>query len=168
MFKKDSYVVYGMNGPCKIVNITTLDLPGCDRKRKYYVLQPVNSGGSTIYSPVDNEKVGIRAVISRKEAERLLGEVGEISGFKVTSEKFREDTYKEILRDSDCRKAVSLIRTLMNRRQKRLEQGRKFTSVDERYLSAAMSKLCSELAIALGREEEEIEDELIDLLHISA
>jgi CarD family transcriptional regulator len=167
MFKKDTYVVYGMNGPCKIVNITCLNIPGCDRKRKYYVLQPAGSSGSTIYSPVDNEKVGIRAVMSKKEAQALLDDVAGIGEIEVTSEKFREETYKEVLRSGDCRRVVALIRTLMGRRRRRIAQGRKITSVDERYLGEAMARLTSELSIALGEGREEITATLTDLLHAS-
>ncbi|MBR2189946.1 MAG: CarD family transcriptional regulator, partial [Eubacterium sp.] len=50
-----TYVVYGTHGPCRIHDITHLDMPGCDRKRKYYVLEPAGSSGSIIYSPVDSE-----------------------------------------------------------------------------------------------------------------
>ena len=167
MFQKDTYVVYGMNGPCKIVNITCLNIPGCDHKRKYYVLQPTGSTGSTIYSPVDNDKVGIRAVISKKEAQALLNDVGEIGEIEVPSEKFREETYKDVIRSGDCRRAVALIRTLIGRRRKRIEQGRKITSVDERYLGETMSRLTSELSIALGEDRAEVTETLTDLLHAS-
>lgn len=168
MFKKDTYVVYGMNGPCRVMNITTLDIPGCDKKRKYYVLQPAGSSSSTIYSPVDNDKVEIRAVISKKEAERLLDQVSQIGEIEVPNEKFREETYKDVLRSGDCRRAVALIRTLMGRRSRRIAQGRKITSVDERYLGEAMARLTSELSIALGEDREDVTATLTDLLHVSA
>lgn len=167
MFQKDSYVVYGMNGPCRIVNITCLNVPGCDRKRKYYVLQPAGSSGSTIYSPVDNDKVAIRAVMSKKEAQNLLDEAGTIGEIEVRSEKFREETYKDVIRSGDCRRAVALVRTLMDRRHKRIAQGRKITSVDERYLGEAMARLTSELSIALGKSREDITAALTDRLHAS-
>jgi CarD family transcriptional regulator len=167
MFKKDTYVVYGTKGPCRIVNITSLNIPGCDRKRKYYVLQPAGSSGSTIYSPVDNDKVVIRALISQKEAQALLDEAGLIDAIRIPSEKFREETYKEVLRSADCRRAVALIRTLMERRRKRIAQGRKITSVDERYLGEAMERLTSELSIALDESREDITAALTDRLHAS-
>ena len=85
----------------------------------------------------------------------------------MTSEKFREETYKEVLRSGDCRRVVALIRTLMGRRRRRIAQGRKITSVDERYLGEAMTRLTSELSIALGEGREEITATLTDLLHAS-
>ena len=91
MFHKGDYIVYGITGPCLITDVTRLSMPGCDGKRKYYVLRPVNSAKSTIYSPVDNDKVTIRQIMTQEEAETLLSEIPGIQQIHVGNDKLRED-----------------------------------------------------------------------------
>ena len=70
----------------------------------------------------------------------------------MQSEKFREEQYKEIIRSNNVRDCISMIKTLFVKRKKRLEQGRKFTTVDEKYLREAEAILCSEFSIALNKD----------------
>ena len=164
MYSAGSYVVYGTNGPCRINEITYLDMPGCDTKRKYYVLEPVASKGSIIYSPVDSQKVAIRAIITKEEAAALLDHINEIEPMRIDNEKFREESYREVMREGSCTQIAGLIRTLRQRRADRLAQGKKFTSVDERFLAEATGKLTCELAIALEQSKEEAEEKLEERL----
>ena len=166
MFHKGDYIVYGISGPCLIMDVTKLSMPGCDGKRKYYVLRPVNSAKSTIYSPVDNDKVTVRQIMTMEEAEELLRIAPGIDGITVENEKLREEQYKEIMKNSNLRDCIALIKTLYLKRQVRLDQGRKFTTVDEKYLREALDILSSELAIALGMKNNEAAETLRMKLHI--
>ena len=154
MYQKGEYVVYGTNGPCMVEDVTKLKIPGCDAKRFYYVLRPVKTGKSVIYSPVDNEKVMIRPILSEEEATVLLQNIPQIALLEVESEKVREETYKNVLHDSDLRRWIGLMKMLCTRRRDRLKQGRKFTTVDERYLKETEDLLGSELSLALGKDIE--------------
>ena len=53
MFEKDSYVIYGGNGVCRVVDIRRETM--YKKTKTYYVLESVNDPGATIYVPVDNE-----------------------------------------------------------------------------------------------------------------
>ena len=164
MFEKGEYVVYGTNGPCLVEEITKLKMPGCDARRKYYVLRPVATNKSVIYSPVDNEKVVIRKVATREEAAELLKEIPSIAEASVENEKLREATYKSIMKESDLCKWVGMIKMLLSRRKIRESQGRKFTSIDERYLKEAEELLDSELCLALGEDRDTVRKMLADTL----
>ena len=154
MYQKGEYVVYGTNGPCMVEDVTKLKIPGCDAKRFYYVLRPVKTGKSVIYSPVDNQKVSIRPILSEEEATVLLQDIPQIALLEVESEKVREETYKNVLHDSDLRRWIGLMKMLCRRRRDRQQQGRKFTTVDERYLRETEDLLGSELSLALGKDVE--------------
>ena len=162
MYKKGDYIVYGLNGPCLIKNVTKLAMAGVDDKRKYYVLNPVNAPKSTIYCPIDNEKVPIRDIMSKSEAQKLLREVPKIARVRIDNEKLREEQYKEIIKKGDFKKCVGLLKALHTKRQSRLDEGRKFTTVDEKYLREVEGMLCSEMAIALGEEREKTTKKLWD------
>lgn len=164
MFEKGEYVVYGINGPCLIEEITKLKMPGCDTRRKYYVLRPVTTNKSVIYSPVDNDKVVMRKVATREEAAELLKEIPSIEEATVENEKLREATYKNIMKESDLCKWVGMIKMLLSRRKIREAQGRKFTAIDERYLKETEDLLDSELCLALGEDRDTVRKKIADTM----
>lgn len=157
MWKKGDYVVYGEKGLCEVDGTTHLHLSGADSQKLYYVLIPIGEKETKIYSPVDNDKVSLRRPMNEQEAMKLIGELPELSELQVPQEKFREDTYKAALRSLDCRQWASMLKTLRRRRKSRLGQGKKVTATDERYFRRAENYLYSELAMALGKEQSEIE-----------
>lgn len=40
MFETGDYVVYGHNGICQVMGVTTMDMPGIQKDRLYYILRP--------------------------------------------------------------------------------------------------------------------------------
>lgn len=168
MYHQDEYVIHGVNGVCQIEDITDMMAPGGSGFRSYYVMRPINAGSSRIYTPVDNDKVTMRRILTKKEAEAFIEELPYIEAITVPSEKQREETYKEIMKTCDCRQWVGMMKALFLRRQRRLAEGRKFTTVDERYLKAAETHLFSELSIALGEERERAQEIVINKLETAA
>ena len=71
MFQAGELLVYGSTGVCRVEEITELDHTVRDRGRRYYVLKPLWQDG-VIYAPVDSEKVPMRPVMSREEADTLI------------------------------------------------------------------------------------------------
>ena len=71
MFQSGELVVYGSTGVCRVEGYAGPDQPGGDRGRRYYLLKPLWQDG-VIYAPVDSEKVPMRPVMSRMEAEALI------------------------------------------------------------------------------------------------
>lgn len=158
MFEVGEYVVYGSKGVCMIEDITHIDISGADKNRLYYVLAPIGDSNGKIYAPTDNQKIVMRSVISRKEAEQLIEELPEIEMLWVPDDKQREAKYKEAMRTCDYRAWVSIVKTLYARKQERTAQGKKITTLDERYMRAAENELYSELSLTLGIPKEDMED----------
>lgn len=157
MFQIGEFIVYGKNGICKVEDITYLNMSGADKNRLYYVLLPVNTRGSKIYSPVDSEKVTSRRMMTREEASELIDEIPQIQQLWVTNDKQREEQYKEAMQGCDCRQWIRIIKTLHVRKKERLAQGKKVTAVDEHYLKMAEDQLYGELSVALGKQKGEME-----------
>lgn len=158
MFDIGDYVVYGHNGICQVEDITNPGFSGVDKEKKYYVLQPLHTKGSKIYSPVDNKKVLMRSVMSGEEAEKLIEEIPIIEVLWIGNEKMREESYKAAMLTCEPVEWVKIIKTLYLRGKDRIRQGKKITATDERYLKLAEESLYSELAFALNREKDEMED----------
>lgn len=156
MFQKGEYVIYGNNGICLVQDITTLDIPGVDKNRKYYLLKPVYMSGSTVYTPVDTAETSLRHALSREEADKLIQSIPEIPLIPLTDEKALEKTYKEYMRSNNCKAWVALIKTIYLRKERRIMKGYKVTALDNRYFNLAEASLYGELSIALDKPRDEI------------
>ena len=158
MFKVGDLVVYGNNGVCTVDSIGPSYLSGADRDKDYYFLTPYYSGKCRIMIPCDNDRIVLRALITKDEANALIEDLENIDLMEITDEKSREQIYKNTIRGCNCREMFSLIKTIYLRKQTRLSEGKKVTSSDEKYFLIAEDKLYGELAVALGIEKNDIKD----------
>lgn len=164
MFEVGEYIVYGVKGVCRVEDITHIDISGADKNRLYYVLTPIGESTGKIYAPTDNQKVMMRRIISKEEADRLIDELPQIELLWVPDDKQREAKYKEALNTCDYRAWVSIVKTLYLRKQERVAQGKKITALDERYMRTAENELYSELSLTLGIPKSEMENYIRDRL----
>ena len=155
MFQIGEYVVHITGGICQITEIAPLNIPGADKDRNYYVLNPIKPKGGKVFVPTDSEKA-IRQVMTDKEAWKLIDEIPNIKEKIVENEKLREACYKEAIRSCDCRELIGIIKSLHTRRNQRLAEGKKTTATDYKYYKLAEENLFSELAFAIGRERDEM------------
>ena len=79
MFKIGEYVVYGHNGVCQVTEIGPLKTVTKDEGKLYYTLIPYGVKGSTVFAPVDSQKLPLRRILSREEALALIDEMQEIA-----------------------------------------------------------------------------------------
>lgn len=158
MFGVGDYIVYGMNGVCRVEEIGPMHLSGVDSDKDYYTLAPLYTKGSRVFTPVDNQKVPMRAVISKEEALTLIDEMKSINEMDVIDDKQRESAYKEAIKSCDCREWIRIINTVSKRREQRLAQGKKMSACDERFIKTAQDNLYGELAISLSVKKEEVEE----------
>lgn len=158
MFTIGDYIVYGNDGICVVKDISQIDIPGAPSGRVYYLLSPVALKESKIYSPVDNAKVIMRRIISREEAAELLKNMDTIQEIPVTEDKLMEVKYKEMIASCDLVQLISLVKTIRKKQNKRISEGKKITSTDDRYLKRAEDAICNELMIALDMEREEVQE----------
>ena len=66
MFGKGELIMCGGHGVCRVIDITGNPIERSDRNKKYYVLEPVFEKASTIYTPVDNDKIVMRMIMIRE------------------------------------------------------------------------------------------------------
>ncbi len=155
MFNVGDYIIYGSSGVCKVTSVGKLSISGDDKL--YYTLAPIYSKSSTLYTPVDNQKVVMRSVITREEAERLVENINTVETLWVDDEKKREEYYKKALRTCECEEWIKIIRTSYLRIQDRKESGKKVINSDEKYLRTAEDYLYGELAVALHMDKDKVQ-----------
>ena len=164
MFKVGDYVICGNKGVCSVENITTLSISGVDKERMYYILKPLYMNGSTVYVPVDSAGESMRKVLEREEAPRLIAAIPDIPLLVISNDKLTEQTYRECIRTNDCQELVKIIKTIRQRKQKRIQAGRKVTAVDAKYFHIAEDNLYGELAVALDIDRNEVENYIADAI----
>ena len=77
MFQAGDLLVYGSTGVCRVLSIDRRQerVGSIRQERLYYQLKPIYQGG-LIYTPVDNDKVSMRPIISRQEEQaKAVGEM---------------------------------------------------------------------------------------------
>lgn len=158
MFNIGDYIVHGRNGVCKVVDITHVDISGADKNQLYYTLVPMRSEDSKIFYPVDSDRVVMRSVVSKEEANNIVSCIEDIEPMWIDNDRQREEKYKEAIGSCDCQKLICIIKTLHARNQERISQGKRITYVDDRYLKEAKQNLHDEFSIALGIEPSEVEE----------
>lgn len=154
MFEKGSYVVYSNNGICRVEDIVTMNM--LDEKKEYYTLIPINEPTAKIYLPLDYKGQRVRLAMNEEQARELCGKIGELEELTIVNEKERERIYKDAIASNDPYILAGVIKTISGRKKARELQGKKSTSIDDRYLKLVENQLYGELMHALKVEKEEL------------
>lgn len=166
VYEIGDYVIKPSDGVCRIENVLHLDMSGVDKNKLYYLLIPVGEKNKKLYIPVDTAEQSTRKTMTEDEAWRLIEKIPAIEEIWIDNEKLREQRYKEAIRSYDPAALIGIIKATYLRNQKRLEQGKKNTLIDERYFKMAEHNLYAELAFAMNKDESEICQIITDNIHM--
>lgn len=157
MYEVGTLLVYGNTGVCRITGVTTLDRPGIDRNERYYVMEPLYQN-SVIYTPVEGNKVFMRPVITREEADRLIDMIPEIraEACSLHSPQQLSEHYQTVLQTHCCADLIELTMSIYQKRRSAEEQKSRFGYTDSKYMKRAEELLFGEFAVALGIPREEV------------
>ena len=169
MYQIGDLILYGGTGVCRVAEIITKKTGRTEPERQYYVLEPLYQTG-TITTPVDNDKVFTRPVISRDEAMELIDQIPSIDVQAYHNQNLQqlENHYRSQMGDHDC---LSLLRLTMSAYRKKVEREQKklkFGAVDRRYMERAEDLLYGELAVALGIERDSVQQFIAQRLQLLA
>lgn len=164
MFSIGQNVICGNKGVCTIEDITALDISGVDKAKKYYILKPKYISSSTVYVPVDSAMTSMRTVLTKEEADELIRSIPRIPVLEIKNEKLLEQNYKSCMKTNCCDEWVKLIKTIYERRQRRIQLGRKETAIDSKYFKIAEDVLYGELAVALEMEKSQVGQYIVSQL----
>lgn len=149
-------ILYGNTGVCRVADIQAHRGGRGEPERLYYTLEPLYQS-CTIATPVDNEKVFMRPILTREEAERLIDQIPHVQAEAYHNKAMRELTehYEAAFKTHDCGALVELTMSIYAKKQDLESKKRKFGALDERFLHRAEELLFGELAAALdiGRDE---------------
>ena len=156
MFQIGDLLFYGTNGVCRVCEICSSPFDSSDT-RSFYKLAPISEHSTlVIFTPVDNDKVVMRPLISKEEAEALISRLAEIEKVAVTIEKHRKDAYREAIRESAPEGFVKIIKTVRARRELFKKTRRRVPDLDNDFEFTAKTCLYGELSTVLGIARDEI------------
>jgi CarD family transcriptional regulator len=153
MFNVGDKIVYPMHGAGVIESIEEKEILG--QKQNYYVVRmPV--GDMRVMIPTNNiDDIGIRGVIDSHDVDKVF-DILKDQNINVTSnwnKRYRENMVK--IKSGNIFEVAEVVRTLMLReREKGLSTG------ERKMLNSAKQILISELVLASGRKQTEIESML--------
>ncbi|MBR3825606.1 MAG: CarD family transcriptional regulator [Lachnospiraceae bacterium] len=156
MFSIGQNVICGNKGVCTIEDIATLNISGVDKEKMYYILKPLYMAASRVYVPVDSALTSVRTILTREEAEELIRSIPDIPVIEIKNERLLEQDYKSCMKSNNCTDWVKLIKTIYERKQKRLQVGRKETAIDSKYFKLAEEILYGELSVVLDIERDKV------------
>lgn len=157
MFSVGDKVAYGGTGVCVVEEILKSKSAATGEERLFYVLRPLYQSG-IIRTPVDNEKIPLRPVLSREEAEKLVD-----SAYTLESEMCLEKNlnvlrnhYQECLSSFRCEDLLALAKSIYAKKKYVESLRKKIGVTDEKYLRRAEELLFGELAESLDRSKDEV------------
>lgn len=155
MFQKGEYIIYSQIGACVVSDITIPDFMK-DSGKKYYILTPVHQPGQ-VFVPVDSDAY-MRPIMSKEEALKLIDAFPTITAEACSTSNLQElnQYYSKKLRSNDLETTISLIRSIYEKKQARLQNNQRIGSVDESYMKRAENLVYGELALALGIDRDAV------------
>lgn len=161
MFKIDDYIICARNGVCKVMDVGVTDVDISDPKRRYYKLQPIYENGEIIYIPINADKIVMRKIISSEEANNLINNINSIEPLLFDDNNPPVEKYKEVMHTYECKELIRIIKTSYLRKKERLEEGKKDTVADIKYLKMAGDYLLGELSISLNIPKDQIKNSIV-------
>lgn len=158
MFDKGTMLVHPTYGVCEVVHVGKINMKNVKNERLYYTLIPLYDSKSKLFIPTDSAGVGLRPVMTKETALKLVAKLPHMEPIAVQNEKERERVFKQLIRSGNYEDISRIIKTLYLRKQARLTAGKKTVSLDEKYLFMAREQLYGELAVSLGIEKNGVED----------
>lgn len=158
MFEIGDMIIYGSMGVCRVENIERRKLSKSSEEQCFYVLKPIYQTCS-VSTPVDNDRVFMRPVIKKEEAERLIDTIPAVHAQAYNNKVLRQlsEHYESIIKHYDCAELIELTMSIYAKKKICEEQKRKFGALDERYMKRAEDMLFGEFAVALGIERQEVQ-----------
>ncbi len=157
-FKVGEKAVHPHHGVGEVTSIEAKEIAG--NKKNFYILRIIDSGMKVMVPTDAADRVGLRTVISKKDADKVLAVLRDPK-VAVTSQPWnrRHREYIEMLHSGSPFEVAKVLRDLT-----RLKTDKDLSFGERRLLDQARSLLVTELALARKIKEDRIEAEIQGIL----
>ncbi|MCR4902613.1 MAG: CarD family transcriptional regulator [Butyrivibrio sp.] len=164
MLNKGDCVVYGSHGLCKVRDILVPPFLERGKEKLYYLMVSVTDINGSLYVPVEGAEDKMREVIGADDAEGLIDELDGLEIVELPIGKKAEGVILELIKKNITSDMMRLVKTLRRIKAVREMEGKKFASMDEKYLGIAEKLLYNELAYSLDSDPTIVKDRILDEL----
>jgi CarD family transcriptional regulator len=159
VFSAGDMAVYPAHGVGRIQAIETQNIGGVDQS--FYVMKILDNDMTIMIPTTNSDNVGLRAIISRKEVDKVI-EILKERDIKISSQTWnrRYRDYMEKIKTGSVFEVAVVLRDLFILRvDKELSYG------ERKMMETAKSLLIKELSLAQDLAEEKIEQQIEELFH---
>ena len=148
MFNKGDYVSYRSEGVCKISDIRNENFSGAEGGVAYYILSPVNDTRSTLFVPIDNDRLiaMMRPLLSPEQIVALCAELRDERMPWIEENRARGAAFRDILADGDRGRLIVLVNTVAERIEKQQTEGKRPLGTDLNAVIRAVHLLYEEFS----------------------
>ncbi len=164
MFQRNEYVFYESGGICKITDIQTAPLEGMPPEKVYYIVQSVHDSNGVMYIPVDSDRVFLRPLLSREEAESFLHRIPSVEAIEEPNAKQLRAKYVECMHTHRPEEWVRVIKTVWKRANSPMRRNQHLSETERNFAENAKRYLYAELGLALGKSACEMEAYITDFI----
>ena len=157
-------VIYGSHGLCQVREVLVPSFLERGKEKQYYMMISAVDAGSVLYVPVEGAEDKIREVTGADNAEDLIEDIEEVDDVELPEGKKAEPAILEIIKRNDVEEMMGLVKSLRKIKATREAQGKRFATLNERYLNLAEKLLYTELAYSLETEKETIKRRVLEML----
>lgn len=156
-FKVGDKAVHPKHGVGEVTQIESREIAG--KKASFYVLKVLDTGMKLMVPTETADRVGLRTVISKKDATKVL-EILRSTDVAVTAQPWnrRQREYTEMLMSGSPFQVAKVLRDLS-----RLKGGKDLSFGERRLLDQARSLLVTEMALARKVKEDHIQKEILGI-----
>lgn len=159
-FKVGDNTVYPGHGVGRVVAIETKEI--CDSTMSFYSIQILESGMKVMVPKSNASHVGLRPIISKSEADKVLN-ILKRTDIKADSQTWnrRHREYTEKIKTGSVYEIATVLRDLYL-----LKIDKELSFGERKMLDVARNLLLRELSLATGRKELEAQEDVRDIFGI--
>lgn len=159
-FKTNDYIFYGTDGICQVDAVCENPFEGAPAGVCYYVLHTVKEPRQTIWNPVENDRVLMRELISKKEVGEILSSLPFAEPFAAPSAKLLREKYLGAMKSGIPSEWCRVIRTYVSRCAV-TDGSVRVTDAEKGFYDGARALLASEIAMVLGISEADANEKIL-------
>ena len=161
MFSLGQVVMHPTAGVCKIES-TEKKFFSRTQWQEYFVLKPVFKNNTTLFLPIDNNKVGVRELYSTDDINTILNNVNLGDVLWIDNDNARHDVFLQIMKSKDAPKIIQMIIELKKVELSRVADGKNLRVSDAKILKDAEKIIYEEIAYVLGLDLEQAENLVLE------
>ncbi len=156
-FKEKQQVVYPLQGVGQILSIEEKEFK--EEELLYYIIY-LEVSDMTVMVPVDKaEELGIRAIVSKREANRALTLISEDYEPAPTDWKLRYQMNLDLLKQGSISDIATVVRALYHR-----SKVKELPILERKLFDSALKLLVDEVSFSLNKPKDKVEDMIFEKL----